>query len=322
MQHLSRTVAVLVAVLCAVGWSAVPASAAGLDLHLGSQGAKVRTLEGRLQQLHLLHRSHVDRRYRLPTVRAVKQFQRQLHLRVTGKVNQRTWDLVAREVRRRTAAPAPRPAPTPAPAATPTTSPPTILGHRGARIPGITENTLASMQYAADKADILEFDLQLTSDGEFVLMHDNTLDRTTNCAGAVATYALAAPRAECTTDLSGPVPTFAEIVAYAAGAGKAIAPEVKDNTVTDEELNKLVAVIRNHGLAARTYVQSFSPELFPRLRALDSELTFVYLTRSLVQPDAVRAAGATIAAGLNVTGLNASTWLRSGLPNCACGRGR
>lgn len=297
----------MVAVLSAVGWSAVPASAAGLDLHSGSQGPKVRTLEGRLQQLQLLSRSQVDRRYRSPTVRAVRAFQRQLHLRVTGTVNQRTWDLVASEVRRR-AAPAPRPpTPTPAPTATPARTPaPLILGHRGARVPGITENTLASMQYAADKADVLEFDLQLTSDGQFVLMHDSTLDRTTNCAGDVATYTLARLQAECTTDLSGPVPTFAEIAAYAAGAGKAIAPELKDNTVTDEELGRFVAVIRDNGLAARAFVQSFSPEVFPRLRALDSVLTFVYLASSAVQPDAVSAAGASIA-GLTVTGLTAST---------------
>ena len=62
----------------------------------------------RLYGLHLLSRSQVDRHFRPPTVRAVKRFQRQLRLRPTGRVNLRTWNLVASELKRRTA-PRPRP---------------------------------------------------------------------------------------------------------------------------------------------------------------------------------------------------------------------
>src|SRR4029453_12623746 len=124
------------------------------------------------------------------------------------------------EVRRRTAPPPPV-APPPAP---------TILGHRGARVPGITENTLASVGDASSSADILEFDLQLTADDEFVLMHDDTLDRTTNCTGRVVLQTTQYLRDNCLTDNnSGPVPTLAEVAEFAVSANKSIAPELKDD---------------------------------------------------------------------------------------------
>jgi glycerophosphoryl diester phosphodiesterase len=62
---------------------------------------------------------------------------------------------------------------------------PTILGHRGAG--GVApENTLASFAQAlADGADILESDVHATRDGVPVLIHDPSLDRTTDGSGLV-----------------------------------------------------------------------------------------------------------------------------------------
>lgn len=52
-------------------------------------------------------------------------------------------------------------------------------------------NTLAALDQATrDGADVLEVDVQLTRDGALVLMHDDTLDRTTDMAGPVASYTL------------------------------------------------------------------------------------------------------------------------------------
>lgn len=68
---------------------------------------------------------------------------------------------------------------------------PRIFGHRGAA--GIVpENTLPSLSRAvADGAEILEIDVQLTRDGEPVVIHDDTLDRTTDGHGPVAEHTLA-----------------------------------------------------------------------------------------------------------------------------------
>ncbi|MDX2184324.1 MAG: glycerophosphodiester phosphodiesterase family protein [Gemmatimonadaceae bacterium] len=61
-----------------------------------------------------------------------------------------------------------------------------IVGHRGnaAHAP---ENTLASFQQAVDAGvDALELDVRLSADGEVVVHHDPTVDRTTDGRGAVA----------------------------------------------------------------------------------------------------------------------------------------
>ena len=61
-----------------------------------------------------------------------------------------------------------------------------VVGHRGAarRFP---ENTFAAFDYAVEiGVDAIEFDLRLTSDGVPVVIHDPTIDRTTDRTGQVA----------------------------------------------------------------------------------------------------------------------------------------
>ena len=60
-----------------------------------------------------------------------------------------------------------------------------VAGHRGCRAL-YPENTLLSMKEALDrKVDMIEFDLNLTRDKVVVVMHDNTVDRTTDGTGYI-----------------------------------------------------------------------------------------------------------------------------------------
>jgi len=63
-----------------------------------------------------------------------------------------------------------------------------VGGHRGS--PCVQpENTIASMQQAKHEgAELIEFDVSLTKDGVAVLLHDDTLDRTTNMTGAIRDF--------------------------------------------------------------------------------------------------------------------------------------
>jgi glycerophosphoryl diester phosphodiesterase len=68
---------------------------------------------------------------------------------------------------------------------------PTIIGHRGART-NAPENTLAGLRRAHEEgATWVEFDVKLTRDGVAILIHDETIDRTTSGAGAVRELTLA-----------------------------------------------------------------------------------------------------------------------------------
>ena len=62
------------------------------------------------------------------------------------------------------------------------------IGHRGAK-GYVAENTLASFQKAIDlKVDGIELDVHLSSDGEIMVIHDETIDRTTSGKGFVKDF--------------------------------------------------------------------------------------------------------------------------------------
>lgn len=66
-----------------------------------------------------------------------------------------------------------------------------VAAHRGnaARFP---ENTMASFRSAAElHPDMVETDVHMTRDGELILMHDHTVDRTTNGTGLIREQTLA-----------------------------------------------------------------------------------------------------------------------------------
>ncbi|RZV56011.1 MAG: hypothetical protein EX268_00325 [Deltaproteobacteria bacterium] len=104
------------------------------------------------------------------------------------------------------------------------------LGHRGT---GPTreghpfpENSLSSFLAAMDAgADGLSFDVEITLDGQLIVMHDDTLDRTTNCTGCVSAMTFDEIRACRLLDGAGAVtderpPSLLEV--YSAIGGNAI----------------------------------------------------------------------------------------------------
>ncbi len=65
-----------------------------------------------------------------------------------------------------------------------------IFAHRGSKI-NCPENTLSAFKKAIEvRADGIELDIHLTKDGEIVVIHDETIDRTTNGTGEVDSFTL------------------------------------------------------------------------------------------------------------------------------------
>ncbi|WP_145062577.1 glycerophosphodiester phosphodiesterase [Adhaeretor mobilis] len=92
-----------------------------------------------------------------------------------------------------------------------------VLAHRGDST-SAPENTLAAIESSAAKADLAEFDVRVSADGKLVLMHDSTVDRTTNGTGLVAGKTLAELQALDAGSwfspayAGEPVPTLAEAI--------------------------------------------------------------------------------------------------------------
>ena len=98
-----------------------------------------------------------------------------------------------------------------------------VIAHRGASSYG-PENTLAAFDLALQmEVRHIELDVDVTSDGHIVVIHDDTVDRTTNGSGAVTRHTLAALRALDAgswfgTQFAGErIPTFDEVLARYKG---------------------------------------------------------------------------------------------------------
>jgi glycerophosphoryl diester phosphodiesterase len=129
------------------------------------------------------------------------------------------------------------------------------VAHRGASMQA-PENTLLSHQIARDLgADAVEVDIRVTSDDVLVLMHDGTVDRTTNGSGHVDQMTLAQIRelvAESNIDgvPDQPIPTFAEAL-------EALGPTMLVNVDTKSNRWDLMhADITAAGMLDRVWVQT------------------------------------------------------------------
>jgi glycerophosphoryl diester phosphodiesterase len=144
-----------------------------------------------------------------------------------------------------------------------------IIGHRG--LPHqAPENTLASLA-AAERAgaDIVEVDVKVTQDGTLVLMHDETVDRTTDGSGPVGALTLAEVRA-LRAD-GEPIPTLAEAI---VGCGR---PLMVDYGRVGEA-RALLTLLADPALRARVMLTGGSVEGHALLRAAYPDLAIAFST--------------------------------------------
>jgi glycerophosphoryl diester phosphodiesterase len=187
----------------------------------------------------------------------------------------------------------------------PTWDPPEVTAHRGGSDER-PENTMAAFRNAvAVGADAVEFDVRSTKDHRLVVLHDRTLNRTTNCTRAVYRWTLAQVRT-CRTDGDRQrVPTLKEVLNYLAPLDIAVTPEIKEYGVDmdSNEVARLVAQVRLRKMGPRTFVQSFNPRVFAQVNRAAPAVTTVYLAHDVIRGAALRQYGADIAS-VNMTALS------------------
>jgi glycerophosphoryl diester phosphodiesterase len=155
-----------------------------------------------------------------------------------------------------------------------------VVGHRGAPAHA-PENTLASLERAArDGADEVELDVQRTADRVTVLLHDDTIDRTTSGHGRLRELPWAEVRKLDAGSWFGPefagerVPSLAEVCAWARSTRVGLSVELKqpapgDGIACDEGLaDDVVGELDRSGLLARSVIHSADHPSIARVRSV------------------------------------------------------
>lgn len=174
-----------------------------------------------------------------------------------------------------------------------------IWAHRGASGEA-PENTLEAVELALRQgADGVEIDVQLSSDGEIVVLHDESVDRTTDGSGPVRGLAWSALRV---LDASGGdgryagarLPRLAEVIDLTRDVVLNI--ELKNDEVPYPGLeDKVVAAVADAGAADRVVYSSFNTDSLARLAGLGVRAPIGMLySRLLLRPGRdARRVGAT-----------------------------
>lgn len=154
-----------------------------------------------------------------------------------------------------------------------------IWAHRGCsqRYP---ENTLLAFEKAAAIQNLtgIELDIQLTKDGQLVVIHDESVDRTTDGIGFVRDYTLSEIRKfhiYADSNQNQSVPTMAEVLDLLEPrlkTGLRLNIELKNSIYPYDGMEeKIVEMVHKRGLQDAIVYSSFNAKSLEKLKMLDSD---------------------------------------------------
>jgi glycerophosphoryl diester phosphodiesterase len=155
---------------------------------------------------------------------------------------------------------------------------PTIFAHRGSSVYA-PENTLAAFELALEQgADGIELDVKLSSDGHLVVIHDETVDRTTNGTGRIKSMTLSeikmldAGSKFAPNFTSQKIPTLEEVF-EAVGEKLFINVELTNYASPADDLpDRVVALIKQHHLEQNILLSSFNFIALSKARSILSAI--------------------------------------------------
>ena len=162
---------------------------------------------------------------------------------------------------------------------------PTIFAHRGSSAYA-PENTLAAFELAVEqRAEGIELDVKLSADEQVVVMHDDTVDRTTNGSGRVKSLTL--PELKQLDAGSKFHPTFAaqqiptlDEVFEAVGDKLIINVELTNySSPTDNLPDKVIFLVKKYSLEASIILSSFNIISLIKARNLLPRIPLGFLTQ-------------------------------------------
>lgn len=212
---------------------------------------------------------------------------------------------------------------------------PFVSAHRGGAAYAPENTMLAFANAVRLGVDELETDAQLSADGVLVLIHDDTLDRTSDCSGPVnamslaqlkdcdAAYWFSPGQAVTRKDESAEhplrgqgisIPTAEDMFAWIASMGEQapqISIEIKNvpgennfDPLGQTAASVLVPLIQAYGLSEQVVVQSFFPTSLTAVRLRDPSIRTLLLTTSDLGTTALANLALTVAGGYAVSAPN------------------
>jgi len=160
-----------------------------------------------------------------------------------------------------------------------------VIAHRGGA--GLMpENTLASFKNGiALKSDFIEMDAHLSKDGVPVIIHDPTLERTTDGFGQISNFTLAqlqtynAAAKSLSISSKEQIPTFAQVLDLAKPANVKVEVEIKVppqgryQGIEQKMIDEIVA----HDMTDRVQISSFNMDVIKEVKTLNPKIKTVAL---------------------------------------------
>lgn len=159
-----------------------------------------------------------------------------------------------------------------------------VFAHRGLS-GSYPENTMLAFEKALETGcDGMELDVQLTSDGELVVMHDETVDRTTGAAGRVRDLSLEElRRLDASAGFTGAfgrnaVPTLDEYFDLVDSAAIVTNIELKNGIYPYPGIERMVAdAVKSRGLEDRIILSSFNHQSILECRRLAPKIETAFI---------------------------------------------
>lgn len=158
------------------------------------------------------------------------------------------------------------------------------INHRGySKAP---ENTLSAYRLSKKNGFThVECDVSFTSDGYAVLLHDGTVDRTSDGTGNIADLTLAEVRAldfgswKSAEYAGEKIPTFEEFINLCKCLG--LHPYIELKTGTEEQIKSLVNIVKRYGMKGKVTWISFSAAYLGYVKAVDNKARLGYVVNEV-----------------------------------------
>ncbi len=161
-----------------------------------------------------------------------------------------------------------------------------LYAHRGLSSQA-PENTLPAFEKAAERGlKAVEFDIQLTKDGVWVLSHDTSIKRMTDGQGKIGNYTYF-DLADFTVDNGANYKKYPDLKmpslddALACCLKNDLEPMIEIKDYTDKGIKILADSIKSHGFEKSCRVISFDHSALEKVRENDRDIQLVYLVSKL-----------------------------------------